>query len=112
MQRVLIGTAAILLAAGSGVVIKVAAKASHPVAGAVPAYLKPVLMDAAPPATGPITIDIPSTAQFIRPTLSRHNLPGATTIPPPTYGISKSSLAIKHDPSRSGLTARRCRWGR
>ena len=69
MQRVLIGTAAILLAAGSGVVIEVAAKASHPVAGAVPAYLKPVLMDAAPPATGPITIDVPINGTIYPPDL-------------------------------------------
>src|SRR3974377_2009681 len=55
MQRVLMGTAAILLAAGSGLVVEVVAKgAKEPVA--VPPYLKPVPMEA---GSASISIDIP-----------------------------------------------------
>jgi tetratricopeptide (TPR) repeat protein len=59
MQRVLVGTAAILLAAGSGVFVEVAAKGAGEPAqppSSVPAYLKPVPMDT---AASVISIDIP-----------------------------------------------------
>ncbi len=60
MQRVLIGTAAILLAAGTGLVVGVAAKPNPPAANPVLAYLKPVPMDTAgSSAVGPIAIDVP-----------------------------------------------------
>ena len=60
MQRVLIGTTAILLAAGTSLVVGVAAKPNPPSATPVPAYLKPVPMDAAgSSAVEPITIDVP-----------------------------------------------------
>ena len=45
MQRVLIGTAAILLAAGAGLGIEVAAKANPPEAHPIAAFLKPVQPD-------------------------------------------------------------------
>ena len=57
MKRVLMGTAVILLAAGSGLVIEVAAKANPPASNPTPAYLKPVPMDEA--AVQPVTIDVP-----------------------------------------------------
>jgi hypothetical protein len=60
MQRVLMGTAAILLAAGTTLVVGVAANPNPPSGNPVPAYLKPVPMDAAvAPAEEPITIDVP-----------------------------------------------------
>ena len=61
MQRVLIGTAAILLAAGSGFAVKVAAGGANSTSvEPLPAYLKPVPMDVTgPDAAQPITIDIP-----------------------------------------------------
>jgi tetratricopeptide (TPR) repeat protein len=60
MQRVLPGTAAILLAVGTSLVVEVGAKPNPPSATPVPAYLKAVPMDAAAsPAAVPITIDVP-----------------------------------------------------
>jgi hypothetical protein len=50
MQRVLIGTAAILLAAGTSLVAEVGAKPNPPTPNPVLAYLKPVPMDAARPS--------------------------------------------------------------
>jgi tetratricopeptide (TPR) repeat protein len=66
MQRVFMGTAAILLAAGSVLVIEVAAK-SNPAPSPVNAYLKPIPMDATRP--GPITIDIPVNGTIYPPDL-------------------------------------------
>jgi tetratricopeptide (TPR) repeat protein len=57
MQRVLMRTALILLAAGSSLVIEVAAKINPPASDPAPAYLKAVPMDEA--ATHPINIDVP-----------------------------------------------------
>jgi tetratricopeptide (TPR) repeat protein len=67
MQRVLIGTAVILLAVGSGLVIEVAAKANSPATNPVPAYLKPVSMDETAPE--PITIDVPVNGTIYPPDL-------------------------------------------
>ncbi len=70
MLRVLIGTAAILLAAGTGVVVEVAAKPNPPATSPVLAYLKPVPMDATVPAAAePITIDIPINGTIYPPDL-------------------------------------------
>ena len=57
MQRVLMRTAVILLAAGSSLVIEVAAKINPPASNPHPPYLKAVPMDEA--ATHPINIDVP-----------------------------------------------------
>ena len=74
MQRVFIGTAAILLAAFSGVGARVAAKGTgkaNPAAGAtVPAYLKPVPMDEPNGAVEPaIIIDTPVNGTIYPPDL-------------------------------------------
>ena len=70
MQRVLMGTALILLAAGSTLVIEVAAKANPPAAIPIPAYLRPVPMDQINPAPPqPITIDVPINGTIYPPDL-------------------------------------------
>jgi tetratricopeptide (TPR) repeat protein len=70
MQRVLIGTVAILLAAGTGVAVNVTAKAGPPSAEPIPPYLKPVPMDGkSPVATQAITIDIPENGTIYPPDL-------------------------------------------
>ncbi len=70
MQRVLIGTAAILLTAGTSLVIGVAAKPNPPSSDPIPAYLKPVPMDVAmSPATKAITIDVPFNGTIYPPDL-------------------------------------------
>jgi len=86
MQRVLIGTAAILLAAGSGFAVKVAARgANSPSAEPKPAYLKPVPMNVTGLAAAqPIIIDIPVNGTIYPPDLTppqfawRDNNPAAT----------------------------------
>ncbi|MGA9587221.1 MAG: tetratricopeptide repeat protein [Terracidiphilus sp.] len=85
MQRVLIGTAAILLAAGTGLVVEVAAKPDPAPAGPVAAYLKPVPMGAAVPAAEePISIDVPINGTIYPPDLIppqfawRDNTPAVT----------------------------------
>ncbi|HEY2466819.1 MAG TPA: tetratricopeptide repeat protein [Terracidiphilus sp.] len=61
MRRVLIGSAALILAAVSGVVVGVAAKVAEPQSlGPVPAYLKPVPMYVAESTNDPsLIIDVP-----------------------------------------------------
>ena len=85
MQRVLIGTAAILLAAGTSLVVEVSSQPQSPGAYPVPAYLKPVPMDAAFPRDAePITIDVPINGTIYPPDLIppqfawRDNNPAAT----------------------------------
>ena len=85
MQRVLIGTAAILLAAGTTLIVGVEADPNPPSADPVPAYLKPVPMDAAfSPDAEPITIDVPINGTIYPPDLIppqfawRDNNPAAT----------------------------------
>ena len=83
MQRVLVGAAAILLAAGSGVVVQVAAKSSEQ--PAIPAWLRPVPMATTEPATiPPLIIDIPVNNTIYPPDIIppqfawRDNTPAAT----------------------------------
>ncbi|WP_348265288.1 tetratricopeptide repeat protein [Telmatobacter sp. DSM 110680] len=70
MQRVLIGTAVILLAAGSGFVFEVSAKANPSQADVIPAYLKPIAMDeTGRAALQPLTIDVPINGTIYPPDL-------------------------------------------
>ena len=84
MQRVLIGTAAILLAAGAGLGIEVAAKANPPEAHPIAAFLKPVPMDDRNTAPLPMVIDVPINGTIYPPDLTppqfawRDNNPAAT----------------------------------
>lgn len=107
MQRVLIGIAAILLAAGLGVVAGVAAKgADHsafPSSGAIPSYLATVGIDDVASA-GPqaFVIDIPINNTIYPPDL----------IPPQFACATRSFSARRRNRSRLGLPAKRCRLGR
>ena len=84
MQRVLIGTAAILLAAGASLGIEVAAKANPPEAHPIAAFLKPVPMDDRNTAPLPMVIDVPINGTIYPPDLTppqfawRDNNPAAT----------------------------------
>jgi hypothetical protein len=70
MQRVLMGTALILLAAGSSLVLEVAAKANPHASDPIPAYLRPVPMDeTSPGAPQAITIDVPINGTIYPPDL-------------------------------------------
>jgi tetratricopeptide (TPR) repeat protein len=84
MQRVLIGTAAVMLAAGAGLGIEVAAKANPPEAHPIAAFLKPVPMDDRNTAPLPMVIDVPINGTIYPPDLTppqfawRDNNPAAT----------------------------------